>query len=292
MEFNFKHIKNEMLSPGDIFWKKNSGAKILVSKKGDVINFELLKKLEAGNQTLVIENQIDSHVHHEFKTIYERYSSEILMRDKIKWRDQLIELLRVEFVEKEKEQFELNMLAWSLFSKFTKDEGLSFMERDSELFKRHLTIASSYTMCAFLLGYYESTFLERLFSSTLDSLMVLGKSVNVMTLKEILDYLSFQESFLPEDFEKVKEIAGPEVFSKTVVFEKYDGSGMRNINSREMSDLELVMVALNGSYGFKRNLDKNVLHAIDSDEFKCEKKTLTLLKRVLAKKEKAAEVAA
>lgn len=292
MNFNFKLIRNEMLAPGDIFWQKKSGQNLLISKKGDAINFELIKKLEAAQQTLTIENLIDPDVRHEFEAVYEKYCSEVLMRDKIKWREQLIELLRVEFIEKEIEQFELNMLAWKFFSKFSTEEGFAFIERDSELFKRHLSVASSYAFCAFLLGYYESDFLSRLFSSTLESLMHLGESVNVMSLKEKLDYLSFQESFLPEDFEVMKEIASDDVLTKSVLFEKYDGSGIRNINSREMSDLEIVMVALNSSYGFKKCLDKNVLLAIDCGDFKCEGKTQRLLKRVLMKKERTADVAA
>lgn len=265
---------------------------MLISKKGDVINLDLIKKLDIAGEALVIQNQIDQHARQEIETVYEKYCLEVLMRDKIKWREELISLLQKEYIEKEKDQFELNMLAWKLFSKFTMEEAMDFMKRDSELFKRHLNVASSYAFCAFLLGYYESQFLSRLFTSTLESLMHLGSSVNVMSLKEKLDYLLFQESFLPEDFEVVKEIAAPEQMEKGVWFEKYDGSGPRNINSREMSDLEVVMVALNGSYGFKKCLEKNVLLVIDNNEFKCDAKTLGHLRRALAKKEKMADVAA
>ena len=59
-----------------------------------------------------------------------------------------------------------------------------------------------------------------------------------------------------------------------------------------MSDLEIVLVALNSSYGFKKGLTKNVFSAIASEEFKCEAKTLRTLKRALEKKEKQAEMAA
>ena len=187
MKLNSALLRKEILSPGDIFWIKKSGDSLLVSKKGDAINFDLIKKLETAGFELVIENQIDQHKENEFETVYERYGIEVLMRDKIQWREKIVQMLVEEFVDKERDQAEMDLLGWKLFSKLKVEDARAFIERDSELFKRHLRIASSYTFCAFLLGYYESQFLSTLFSSTLESLMSLGRAVNAMNLKEKLE---------------------------------------------------------------------------------------------------------
>ena len=285
MNLNFKNIKYEILSPGNIFWKKSSGSTVLISKKGDVLNHDLIKKLESGEQTLLIEDGIDFHAHHEMIEVYVKYAEEFLMRDKIRWRAKLIELFRSEFITKDKSQFELNFLAWKFFSNITNEETKQYIERDAELFKRHLNVASSYAICAFLMGYYESSFLKNIFSSTLRNLMDLGSSVHVLTLKERIEYLRQQDSFLEEDVKELESIVSHEVMAKTVMFERYDGSGMRNINSREMSDLEIVMVALNRNYGFDSDEKMNVLSEITKGDFKCEKRTLKVLQSVLHENE-------
>ncbi len=283
VKFDFKHFENELLAPGDIFWIKKSG-RTLVSKKGEVLNTALLKKLDAANQTLMMENEIHFHMQQELLELYSKYSAEFFMRDKIKWREEFISKLKIHFVEENREQSELNYLAWKLFSSFNREDGISFIERDSELFKRNMNVASSYTLCAFLLGYYEPGFLQKAFSSTLKNLMELGKSINVISLKEQLEYLRLQESFNEDDVAVVRAIASPEVINKTVVFEKYNGSGLRNINSREMSDLEVILVALNSFYGFKLEVTVNVFKHIENGELDCERRVLRTLQNVLFKK--------
>lgn len=280
MKFDFDYFQHELLAPGNVFWIKKSG-RTLVSKKGEVLNHALLKKLYEAKQTLVLENEIHFHAQEELIALFEKYSSEVFMREKIKWREEFISKLKIHFVELEREQSELNYLAWKLFSTFNREDGLIFLERDSDLFKRNLNVVSAYTFCAFLLGYYDSSFLRKAFSSTLQNLMELGKSINVITLKEQLEYLRLQESFNEEDMEIVKKIASPDIIKKTVVFEKYNGSGFRNINSREMSDLEIMFVALNRFYGFTLEVTVNVFKHIENGELDCEKKTLRTLQNVL-----------
>lgn len=290
MKFNLKSIQRDLLAPGNISWQKNSGDAVLISKKGDALNLNLLKKLEEANKELVIEDSIDLHAHEELKMIYEKYCDEVLMRDKIIWRDKFIAALRVEFILKENvSQFELNHLAWKLFSNFSHQDGIVFIERDSDLFRRHLSVASSYTFCAFLLGYYESKFLSNLFTKTLQSLMDLGASARVLSLKEKLEYLRLQESFSSEDFAYVQTIANEEILSTTVMFEKYDGSGPRNLNSREMTDLEVVFVAISRMFGFVQECESNVLNAISTNELQCHPRTLKMLQKILSEKEKTSE---
>ena len=287
MKFSLINLQNDLLAPGNIFWQKKSGAAVLVSKKGEALNLDLLKKFEDSNSELLLEDGINLDAHAEMKALYEKYSDEVLMRDKIVWREKLIAAFRSEFIVKENiVQFEVNHLAWKLFSNFEHAEGIAFIERDSELFRRHLSVASSYTFCAFLLGYYEPSFLNRLFSKTLQNLMDLGASARVLTLKEKLEYLRVQESFSALDFEYVKTIASDEIISKTVMFEKYDGSGPRHLNSREMNDLEIVFVAINKMFGFTEESGSNIFTAVAKNEINCQPRTLKMLQKILSEKEK------
>lgn len=283
VKFEFQKFQHELLAPGDIFWIKKSG-RTLVSKKGDMLNYALLKKLDEAGHTLMLENEIHFHMHDQLAALYEKYSGEFLMKDKIKWREEFIAKLKIHFVEEGRDQSELNYLAWRLFSRFNREDGVAFLERDSELFKRNLSVASAYTICAFLLGYYETQFLQRIFTSTLQNLMMLGTSVSVITLKEQLEYLRLQDSFNEEDVRMLGKIAAPELIQSSVIFEKYNGSGVRNINSREMSDLDIVMVALSRFYGFKLEVTVNVLKHIENGELACERRTLRTLQNVLFKR--------
>lgn len=285
MQFNLNHIKDEILSPGNIFWKKSNGSDVLISKKGDVLNFDLIQKLYSAGHTLFMEDGVDLDLHNSMFSLYVKYSEELFMRDKIKWRDQLIEYLRHEFIQNQKSQVEFNHLAWKFFSSITNEEAVIYVKKDSALFKRHLNVASSYTFCAFLLGYYEPGFLSNLFTTTLRNLMTLGESIHVMGLKEKIEYLRLQDSFNSEDFKCVKEIASQDQIAKTMFFERYDGSGMRQINSREMSDLEIVMVALNRKYGVDETSHNNVLSDIVNGEVKCVERILKMLQRILYKPE-------
>ncbi|MBC7712249.1 MAG: hypothetical protein H7177_02860, partial [Rhizobacter sp.] len=286
MKFSFKNIQHDLLSPGNIFWKKNSGDAVLISKKGEALNLDLLKKFFDSGKEIYLEDGIDIHVHFEMKALYDKYSEEILMRDKIQWRDKLIAIFRKEFIEKENVvQFELDQLAWKLFSNLELPEGLIFIERDADLFRRHLSVASSYTYCAFLLGYYEPAFLNRLFSKTLQNLMELGASARILTLKEKLEYLRLQESFSSEDYEYLKTIASDEILARTVMFEKYDGSGPRNLNSKEMSDLEVVFVAINSLFGFTNDNQENIFNSIIKGDLNCGTRTLKMLQKILSEKE-------
>jgi hypothetical protein len=291
MKFSLTNIQDDLLAPGNIFWKKKSGDSVLISKKGEVVNSALINKMFDAGIEVFMEDGIDIQAHHEMKMIYEKYSEQVLMRDKIILRDQLITLLRKEFIEKEDVlQFDLDHLAWDLFSSFSIVEEQLFIERDADLFRRNLSVASSYTFGAFLLGYYEPKFLKNLFSRTLKNLMDLGLSSHVLSLKEKLEYLRLQESFSTEDYNFLKSIVSNEILTTTVVFEKYDGSGPRKLNSREMTDLEVVFIAIGYLFGYKSDPTMNFLSATDKGELKCSVRTLKTLQKILSKKEDRKEL--
>ena len=92
-----------------------------------------------------------------------------------------------------------------------------------------------------------------------------------------------QDSFNSSDKKRVEEIASSTIIKSTVLFERYDGSGIRKMNSREMSDLEIVFVAINRSFGFGNEESANVLSKIQDGDFVCISKILIMLKRILYK---------
>ena len=283
MKLNFNHIKNEILSPGNIFWKKNNGIDLLISKKGEVLNFELIKKIINAGYDLVLEDSIDLEFHDSLFSLYVKYSEELLMKNKMKIRQEIIENLISGFIDKKKPQFELNHLARKFFSQFNNSETTAFIEKDKDLFSRNTSIASSYTFCAFLLGYYEASFLSNLFTSTFKNLMELGSGVEIITLKERIDYLRMKDSLNLLDHKIVEEIASPLVQKSTMIFERYDGSGMRQINSREMNDLEVVFVAINRNYGVVCEDNDNIINEIQNGKFACVSKISKMLQNVLYK---------
>jgi hypothetical protein len=291
VRIHFNDIANELLSPGNIFWVRVSGVRSLISKKGEAMNLDLIKKLDGASQLLVIEDA-ELELHKKIQELYYKYSDEVLMKDKIASRDEIISTLREEFIENKKSQLELNMIAWKLFSNFEYEGRDNLGGFDHELLKRNLTVASSYTFCAFFMGYYETNYLKKLFTTTFENLMALGLRINSLTLKQRLEYLRLQETFNEEDFAELESIGSHELVLKTMMFERYDGSGVSKMNSREMTDLEIILVGLNRTYGFKNDeLVTNVLRDIEIGDLKCEGKILRMLQRVLYKKPKINVVA-
>jgi hypothetical protein len=256
------------------------------------LNHHLIQKLFSADYELLILDEIDFDLHNAMFALYVKYSEELLMRDKIKLREEIIENLRAEFVESPKSQFEFNQLAWKFFSNFTLEEIQLFIEKDSVLFKRNLQVASSYAFCAFLLGYYEPSFLSNLFMTTLKNLMELGESIHVMSLKEKIEYLRLQDSFNEDDLKNAVDIGNDNQVSKTMIFDRYDGSGINHINSREMSDLEIILVALNRNYGLDEAEHINVLNEVVNGKIKCVDRILKMLQRVLLKKSESPLVSA
>lgn len=282
MKLILHQFEHEIFSSGNIFWNKNSGERILISKKGEILNLNLIKKFLTGNAELFIEDQIDLDAYESIYSLYQKLGNEISMKEKIILRNELIAKLKEEFIAKENtSQFELDYLGWKLFSNYKASEGITFFEHDHDLFKRHLSVASSYAFCAFFLGHYEVKFLNNLFSKTLLNLMNLGKDASLFTLKEKLEYLRLQESFNADDCADVRMIADDKILFETVFFERYDGSGPRKINSREMDDLEIILIAINQMYGPLSGEGKNILKIIENDEFNCSLRIKKLLKKTI-----------
>jgi hypothetical protein len=290
MELNLKHLKGLILSPGNIFWIQKSGSRVLISAKEDFLNCELIEKLFKNNDKLLIENSIDYHLQHDFLELLEAHSEQILVREKGQWREAIIELCSTTFASPEFTQFEINQSLWVAFSNLKRDEAKKFLEMDIALFKRSLSIASNYTLCAFLLGYYDDVYLKKLFNETFVNLMSIEKIDPLPTLKEKLENIRETSVLSIEDKNYLEKIYKQ---NNILLSERYDGTGVQSICENEMTELELVLVALCNHYPYGNEIKKTLFCEINEGSFFCEKKTLNRLKRSVVKtKEREASLSA
>ena len=281
LDLNLENIKECILSPGDIFWQQKSGPCILVSAKSGFLNIQLIEKLFKANQCLFIENQIDLKIDKNFVENFKKHQREILIKEKLRWRSKLMSLFSEEFSVDGVSQFDVDLLAWKVFFRLSHEESQKFLENDIELFKRSMSVATSYTLCAFLLGYYDDEFLSQIFTETFLNLMDLKASVLPQTAKMELEKIRLQESLQFEDREILEGIYPLINKKNTLLTEYYDGSGVKQINAHEMTDLELVFVALNNHYSYSGIPHQSIFGEIKNGLFKCDIKILNILKKYM-----------
>lgn len=277
---NFSEISDDLLAPENIYWRRKEGIEILISTKADILNFEMLEKLSLSKQTLLIEESTDYEIYKEFVAMFKEYESEISIKSKLKWRKKLISILMEHYYFTDKTQFELDQLCWKVFSEFDKHTGKEFLNRDCDYFKRTISVASSYALCALLLGYYDETFLRKIYNSTIVNLMNIGPDKVISSLKENLELIRKKSSLETDDKSFISAVVDDKNFEQKFLFEKFDGSGAMTINIHEMSDLELVLSSLNYYFHFEDTSErKNILAAMKDSSFHIEKRILNLMRR-------------
>lgn len=270
-----KDLKGYVLSPGDIFWMKNSGAETLIARKADYLNYALIEKLSKASHKLVIENQVDLTLQHEFNGVMKAHQSEILFKEKLQWKKRLFELVTQNKIS----QFEIGQLAWMSWSKIEREEVKTFIDFDIDLFKRSLNVASSYTFCALLLGYYQDEFLSHLFTAALKNLMSMEKIELFDRLKEEMEIIRSHEILTEEDKQFVQKLY-PHGLSWAG--ERYNGSGVKAFNKKEMSDLEMIMIALERHFSYRDVDGETIFTSIQNGKFHCEEKMLSVLRKGLS----------
>lgn len=279
-------LRKYLLAPGNIFWIKKSGKQVLLCKKGDVLNLSLIQKLETNKEKLLLTENINFEIQKDFLSDYASFDRELVIREKIAWREKFIGKFKNYFLDNEVEQFELDLLAWSLFSNFNLKDSEDFLNQDSDIFRRHLSVASSYTFCAFFIGYYSPGFLSTLFTKTLKSLMSIGEETGIKPLKTELESFNKLETFSKIDLEEIIQIENTSNLLHSGFFERYDGTGVSHVNIREMLDLEIVLIAINRQIGFYKNETLNLFKIIEKNEFKCDSKLTGLIRRTLLERDK------
>lgn len=273
-DLNLSDLKGFVLSPGDIFWIKNSGTETLIAKKADYLNLALVEKLSSAGHTLQIDHQIDSSLVEKFKEAAEAFKDEWLFKEKLPWKKKMLMVLQEEHLS----SFELSQFAWMTWSKIEREEVKELIDFDIDLFKRSLNVASGYVYCALLLGYYHHDFLAKLFTNSLRELMTMEKIEWLDKMKAEMEIIRSRDILTPEDKEFVQKIF-PKTFSWAG--ERYNGSGIHSYNKNEMSDLEIVMVALERHYSYRDDEKQNLFSAIKQGRFSCEARILAILRNGL-----------
>jgi hypothetical protein len=279
VELNISDISDDLLAPGNIYWKQKSGKEILISAKADFLNFEMLEKMSHSEKVLLIEDSIECELNNKILKFFREYESEISVKEKLRLRKDINLLLMENFYQSEKSQFEFDQLCWKLFSEISREDGKKFLDLDKDFFKRSMSMASSYTICAFLIGYYDESFLRNIYNNTIVNIMNIGSDHVVTELKEKLEVIRAKVNITDEDKQFIESIIDKKSFEQGLLFEKLDGSGLMKINMHEMSDLELILSSLNSYFHFNNLEYKNILGAIHDESFSINKKVQDLIKR-------------
>ena len=285
-DVNLVELEREILSPGDLYWKKENGAEVLISKKGEMLNNGLLKKLSLQNQKLFIENAIDNNFIVKFQILFKQYESCIQIKDKNQWRSEIINSLKDCFILSQENisQFDLDYLCHSLFSSISNREvEIKFFANDYAYALRAYHIASSYVIIAFLLGYYDHFYLRKIYTTTIQNFIELSKNREMISYKEKMDELKNKTTFSDEDLLYAKNEQFPTDQFKTILLEKFDGSGLFLIHAKEMTDLEIILLDLNSFFGFNSSFELNILGQIKKGNFNCKESILNLINESLDK---------
>jgi hypothetical protein len=235
--FDFNTIEKFALSPGDIFWIKKSGEEVLVSKKGEVPNSLLCKKLLKNENILQMKGGINVEVISRLEECFTNSKKEYLVQNKKNFRNEIITILYAEYINIERSQFEFDIMVWKIFSTFSSDDQAKFVEIDIELFKRSLRVTSSLVIGAFLIGYYDESFLEKLFSRSMNLLMKVVTSEAFSTDLQNLEMIRENIDFVCDISEEVKLLFDPKM-----------------LNS-EISSWEKLLIVFNRQYSFLENTD-------------------------------------
>lgn len=271
-EIVFSDLKGHLLSPGNIFWKKNSGAEVLISKKGDFLNLDLVLKIQNSKQKILIENEIDQNFILEFKELINAFNRELLMAEKLKYREKIFEFLVTNFIQKNCTQFEMNQIFWMCFSKIDNSEMQNFLNRDRDIFLRSMTVASGVVFMALVNGYYKLDYLKKIFTETLITFKELSLRFSVVELKEKLEKYRLDKTHLDIELLNFHSVILESDFSNLTMFEKW-------------------MIELNDYYSYFENYENNILAILWERKFSFENNTYDYFYKTLNIEEKKIKVA-
>lgn len=263
---NFNAIKDDILSPGKIIWQKKSESEVVISTKYSFLNLSMIEKLQNGGHNVFIEDADESESHAEFVELFLRMKGTYHIKDKIIHRNKIINLLQKNYIDTPSTQDDLNQLGWKLFSSLSRDEATAYLNRDINLFKRGMSVASTVVFCAFLMGHYDNKFLIELYTSTFKNLMNVGSELQVYSLKEKLESLREKTQFDEEDKDFLQSIGGSGIMS----------------NEKDFNNLEMIVCSLNAFFQWDQAYEaKNLLADISEGKLSLNPKVVDLIKENL-----------
>lgn len=158
---SLSYLKTMIYSPGDLYWLKKSGEELLITKKGEVGNFNLLNKIDKNGQNILIaEQEDDAYIKiglNHFKAWHK--ADQLAQKDQIKLT--IMQFLEQEFVEKNRSQIELDNFFWMVFSEMDIDIVSIYFDRSSDFFRRALSVSALAVFIAFVDGNHQLEFLKQ-----------------------------------------------------------------------------------------------------------------------------------
>ncbi len=278
--FDLKIIKGYVLSPANIYWVRRSGEKTLVAQKADFLNHELIEKLTRSKHKFEVEDLIAAEFIDEIYIPFMSHRKELHIKDKLGWRNQLLMTFRKRLLAGENSQFELDQVMWKIFSRFSTDQSKSFLDKDIDLFKRSMAVASSLTLFAFILGHYHDEFLIQMYNQTFIDLFNVSEKETLISMKENLEYLRTKETLSKNQSVLLLKYYHKKKF---IFNERYDGSGTMKVSDAEMTDLEILLVAFNAHFSYRQDPNANILFQLRRGEFVCEPRIVKMILSVLDK---------
>ncbi len=274
---NFFEISKNLLSPGDVYWIKRSGEEILISSKGDILNLNLISKLDQQSQKVVIENYIDETDLLEIKELFDRFHVELLIKDKNVYREKIFKFFYKKIVDENKSDNELNIIFWKMFSELGFEFGSKLVEKDRDYFDRALTVGALSVLGIMLMGYYELNYLKKTYSDIIRDLKNIMAEDAVISFKEKMEKLRDEQESLKFSDDRDKKI-------KTMVFEKDLGLGIKKTMNYELSDFEIFISELNRSLKYvNRKSDDMIYKDFLTGKIKFEARFNNLIIREMAK---------
>lgn len=239
-KFEYQEENNFLLTPGNIFWLKSSGEKVLVSKKGEIYNQSLLDKLFFKGQDLLIEDEFDEDLIHRSLEMVDGLSKAIFLNEKILWINRIKYFLTKNVVEKNRSQFELNLIAWNWFAtKSTRALAVEFLNIDKAFFFRTFSLASNLTIISFLGGHFHYEYLKTYFENIFSVFIEIPRRNIMISILPQLEEMRLKNIYS----EKLKDIVN---FSKwNAFFEEPDGVGYFKTAENNMTDIERLEMKMN-----------------------------------------------
>jgi hypothetical protein len=272
----FDEIKLFILSPGNIFWKKNSGAEILITKKGDMCNFEVMKKIDLNSQKhgeLLIENEIDIDFVIAAKEMIQLYNNESSFDEKLNLRSKLVSFLIEEFIHKKRSQFEFVIVCVSWFVGSNVELMQNLVSKDKDIFIQAINYSSCLAVSSFLTGYYDTHYLAAIFSDSISYFKELLEKESAYLLKESLKRVRRSREHL-KLFEAKGNIVA-EVLNSRLEDDTY------------ASDLEKLIHELDWIEAMDINSNSNFLLQVLNTDLGINCEVLGFLKRTIEKIEEA-----
>lgn len=275
-EIVFSDLKTNLLSPGNIFWKKNHGEEILISKKGDLLNIELIEKIHNAKNKLLIEDEVDRKFLYEANELIKTYREKTFAKDMESIKKIMFEFLFDHFIKANRTEFEFNLVCWSWFSSLSHEEGANFLEMDRDYFIRSMSVASGLTILAIVFGFYDYKYLQNFYTKTMRDFKALLEDKLAMSAKETL------EEYRTGEIDAESFVLKFNLKRQMTLFENKNGTGAFAIKANEMSEFDLVCAEVNSAYDYqyceenflmklkdkKMNLDERFDEAIRSVLFK------------------------